>query len=222
MDTKKINKMYYSQSNQDKWVVEFLKFKKNGYFIELGAYDGIQTSNTYYMEKNLGWEGLCVEANPRVYESLIKNRTSKNINVALNNYVGECFFTNDKITTTGIRVSCNTLDNILKENNCPKDIDYLSIDIEGYEYIVLKDFNFKEWNIGLMTVEHNLYCDGNDRKNKLRIDYIVSEIKAGKLEILTIEGLATSSGFASRSNFNKAFFTNMNLTPSEYIKSLKK
>ena len=167
MDTKKINKMYYSQSNQDKWVVEFFKFKKNGYFIELGAYDGIQTSNTYYMEKNLGWEGLCVEANPRVYESLIKNRTSKNINVALNNYVGECFFTNDKITTTGVKVPCDTLNNILREHNCPKNIDYLSIDIEGYEYIVLKDFNFKEWSIGLMTVEHNLYCDGNDRKDKL-------------------------------------------------------
>ncbi len=37
--------MYYSQSNQDKWVAEFLEFKKNGYFIEVGAYDGIQTSN---------------------------------------------------------------------------------------------------------------------------------------------------------------------------------
>ena len=159
--------MYYSQSNQDKWVVEFFKFKKNGYFIELGAYDGIQTSNTYYMEKNLEWKGICVEANPRVYQSLIKNRTSKNINVALNEYVGECFFTNDKITTTGVKVPCNTLNNILQECNCPKDIDYLSIDIEGYEYIVLKDFNFKEWNIGLMTVEHNLYCDGNERKDKL-------------------------------------------------------
>ena len=67
-----------------------------------------------------------------------------------------------------------------------------------------------------------LHTPFNDWKNKLRIDYIVSEIKSGKLEILTIEGLATSSGFASRSNFNKAFFTNMNLTPSEYIKSLKK
>ena len=109
--------MYYSQSNQDKWVVEFLKFKKNGYFVDLGAYDGIQTSNTYYMETNLGWEGICVEANPRVYQSLIKNRKSKNINVALNNYVGECFFTNDKITTTGIKVPCNTLNNVLKDNN---------------------------------------------------------------------------------------------------------
>ena len=67
-----------------------------------------------------------------------------------------------------------------------------------------------------------LHTPFNDWKNKLRIDYIVSEIKSGKLEILTIEGLATSSGFASRSNFNKAFFINMNLTPSEYIKSLKK
>lgn len=159
--------MYYSQSNQDKWVVEFLKSKKNGYFIDLGAYDGIQTSNTYYMEKYLGWEGICVEANPIVYQSLIKNRNSKNINVALNSYVGECFFTDDKITTTGIKVPCNTLDNVLKENNCPKDIDYLSIDIEGYEYIVLQNFDFKKWNIGLITVEHNLYCDGNDRKNKL-------------------------------------------------------
>jgi FkbM family methyltransferase len=159
--------MYYSQSNQDKWVVEFLKLKKNGFFVDLGAYDGIQTSNTYFMEKNLNWDGICVEANPTVYQSLMKNRKSKNINVALNDYVGECFFTNDKITDNGIRVACNTLENVLKENNCPKDIDYMSIDIEGYEYIVLKDFNFKEWNIGLMTVEHNLYCDGNERKDIL-------------------------------------------------------
>lgn len=159
--------MYYSQSNQDKWVVEFLRFKKNGYFVELGAYDGIQTSNTYYMEKNLGWEGLCVEANPRVYQSLIKNRKSKNVNVALNDYVGECFFLGDKITTHGIKVPCNLLSNVLIENNCPNNIDYLSIDIEGYEYIVLKDFDFDRWNIGMMTIEHNLYCDGDGRKNKI-------------------------------------------------------
>jgi len=58
-------------------------------------------------------------------------------------------------------------------------------------------------------------------ENKLRIEFVVSEINNGKLEFLTIEGLATSSGFASRSNFNKAFFTIMNQTPTEYIKGLK-
>jgi len=158
---------YYSQSNQDKWVLEFLNFKKNGYFVDLGAYDGIQTSNTYYMEKNLEWEGICVEANPMIYNQLLLNRKSKNINVALNDYTGECFFTNDKITETGIRVPCDTLNNVLTKNNCPKNIDYLSIDIEGYEYVVLKDFDFNKWNIGLMTVEHNLYVDGDKRKNDL-------------------------------------------------------
>jgi AraC-like DNA-binding protein len=60
-----------------------------------------------------------------------------------------------------------------------------------------------------------------DWKNKLRIDYAVSEIKAGKLDRFTIESIATTSGFSSRSNFNKAFISIMNQTPSEFIKGLK-
>jgi len=78
--------MYYSQSNQDKWVAEFLEFKKNGYFIEVGAYDGIQTSNTYFFEKNFNWSGICIEANPSVFNSLIKNRKSVNVNKAVTDY----------------------------------------------------------------------------------------------------------------------------------------
>jgi len=75
-----------------------------------------------------------------------------------------------------------------------------------------------------LSIYFNEYVNApfNEWKNKLRIEYVVSEINHGKLEFLTIEGLATSCGFASRSNFNKAFFTIMNQTPSEYIKGLKK
>lgn len=61
----------------------------------------------------------------------------------------------------------------------------------------------------------------NDWKNKLRIDYAVSEIKAGKLTRFTIESIALASGFSSRSNFNNAFVSIMNQTPSEFIKGLK-
>lgn len=61
----------------------------------------------------------------------------------------------------------------------------------------------------------------NDWKNKLRIDYAVSEIKAGKLNRFTIESIALTSGFSSRSNFNKAFISIMNQTPSEFLKGLK-
>ena len=167
MDTKKIKKMYYSQSDQDKWVTEFYQNKKNGFFVEVGAYDGIQTSNTFFFEETLGWSGICIEANPHVFNSLVKNRKSINLNYAVTDYEGSCFFNNDKISNSSIgdRVMCLPLENILKANNCPKKIDYLSMDIEGHEYIVLKDFNFDEFEIGLMTIEHNLYCDGNERKD---------------------------------------------------------
>lgn len=61
----------------------------------------------------------------------------------------------------------------------------------------------------------------NEWKNKLRIDYAVSEIKAGKLNRFTIESIALASGFSSRSNFNNAFISIMNQTPSEFLKGLK-
>lgn len=61
----------------------------------------------------------------------------------------------------------------------------------------------------------------NDWKNKLRIDYAISEIKAGKLARFTIESIALTSGFSSRSNFNNAFISIMNQTPSEFLKGLK-
>ena len=60
----------------------------------------------------------------------------------------------------------------------------------------------------------------NDWKNHLRIEYVVSEINQGKHENFTLESLASSSGFASRANFNKAFLLEMNQTPTEYIKDL--
>ena len=59
----------------------------------------------------------------------------------------------------------------------------------------------------------------NDWKNHLRIEYVVSGINQGKHENFTLESLASSSGFASRANFNKAFLLEMNQTPTEYIKN---
>jgi AraC-like DNA-binding protein len=61
----------------------------------------------------------------------------------------------------------------------------------------------------------------NDWKNKLRIEYAVSEIKSGNWSKYTIEKITDKSGFSSRSNFNKAFIASMNQTPSEFLKELK-
>lgn len=161
--------MHYSQSNQDKWVCEKLNYKYNGYYVDVGAYDGIQTSNTFLFEKEYLWQGICIEANPLVFQKLCSNRKSININLAVDDKLGECFFDNDKISSTnsGFLVKKNTLNNILLENNCQKNIDYLSLDIEGNEFVALNSLDFNLWNIKLITVEHNLYLNGPENKNKI-------------------------------------------------------
>jgi hypothetical protein len=62
---------------------------------------------------------------------------------------------------------CDTLDNILKNNNAPKTIDYISLDIEGLEYEVLSSFDFSKWDVKLWTIEHNIYLDGPKEKEKI-------------------------------------------------------
>ncbi len=159
--------IYYSQSDQDKWVCSVLDNKKNGYFIDIGAYDGVNTSNTYTLEKYLNWTGVCVEANTKIYNNLKNSRDCISLNCAVSDYNGTCLFGDDSIGSGTNMINCNTLDTILTEINAPEDIDYLSLDIEGHEYNVLSVFNFKKWKIKLITVEHNLYCSGDTNKNKI-------------------------------------------------------
>ncbi len=66
---------YYSQYRQDQFLNEnIFKNKKNGFFIEFGAYDGIKFSNTKFFEETLGWKGICLEPIPEHFSALEKNR----------------------------------------------------------------------------------------------------------------------------------------------------
>ena len=58
----------------DKWIVDLTNAKTNGYFVEAGAAGGITSSNTYVLEKQLHWQGICVEPLKFFYDILIKNR----------------------------------------------------------------------------------------------------------------------------------------------------
>ena len=56
---------------QDKWVInEIFKHKKGGFFVDLAAADGVFQSNTYLLEKELNWKGICIEANPHLFKKL--------------------------------------------------------------------------------------------------------------------------------------------------------
>ena len=70
-------------TNNDKWIIKFLKGKRKGFFIEAGAFDGITNSCTYTLEKYYGWTGILIEPSI-IFNQLNKNRSkSKCVNALL-------------------------------------------------------------------------------------------------------------------------------------------
>ena len=174
------NERYSSQSGQDKIIKEvFFNNKKNGFFIEIGAYDGIMGSNCYYFEKYLNWDGIAVEPSNIQFEKLKKNRKCKVLNDAISNEVKEVEFMevtegltqmsgiNDDSFKRNINIISNnqgskmkaisiktiTFDQIVSKNT---KIDYLSIDIEGGEMNLLNSINFSDYEIKVISVENNI------------------------------------------------------------------
>ena len=150
--------------------------KKNGFFIELGAYDGLFQSNTAFFEKELGWTGLLIEPSFKGYELCKINRPNSvcyNCACVSNDYVEEFVYgdfgdINPMASINGSRLSNNevikvkaiTLEQILDEHNCT-NIDLLSLDTEGYELEILKGLNLDRYRPKYMLIE--LYT--NDYNN---------------------------------------------------------
>jgi FkbM family methyltransferase len=159
-----------SQFGQDTHVLHTIyKSKLTGYFVEIGAYNGIESSNTYILEQ-LGWNGVCVECNPKFYNELIKNRNSKNFPYAVYTTDGDTMDFYDSGGYAGlvktnnhahiindpiIKVQTKTLPSILKEANAPNFIEYLSLDTEGSEFDILSTHDFETYKFGYICVEHN-------------------------------------------------------------------
>jgi FkbM family methyltransferase len=73
-------KKYYSQIGQDQYYIENVsKGKRNGIFLDIGANDGIFESNTAALEFDYGWSGLCIEANPNLINKLKSSRPNAKI-----------------------------------------------------------------------------------------------------------------------------------------------
>ena len=171
---------YTSQKGQDKWVIEdVFKGKKNGFFIELGATDGINLSNTYILEKYFDWKGICIEPNPEFYSQLLINRNCICVNDCIDAQEATAEFRFDNKELGGIVgedtdncmkyrsqeiknlrannqifiLNTKTLQQVLVEHNAPKIIDYLSLDVEGAETRILGNFPFNKYIFLSMTIE---------------------------------------------------------------------
>lgn len=175
----------YSQGGQDIYVTRILNEKRDGYFVEIGANNGYLLSNTYLLEKNYGWKGICVEATPYRITELINNRpnaicisnavhsesnleldfTTTAIDI-LNVITEYAEFAVDFLNQSGeiIKVNTRSLTDILNENNAPENIDYLSIDTNGSEYKVLEGIDFVKYKFNVITIKNSLI---EERQNKI-------------------------------------------------------
>ena len=157
---------------QDKWVESVFKGKRDGFFVEVGAADGVGSSNCFMLEKKLGWKGICIEPNPEFFARLVRNRTAKCFQCPVAPDEGEVQFRlagyfggiqdnlamwHEKDWENGKLVSMKTrrLVDILDEAEAPPVIDYLSLDIEGGEQNIIASFPFDRYKILTMTIERS-------------------------------------------------------------------
>jgi FkbM family methyltransferase len=183
----RLERVSASQLGQDLWVAEKTGYKRKGFFVEFGATDGVLLSNTWSLERELGWEGICAEPNPhflpalrrnrqcRVSDAFIGPRSGEKVEFILAGVFGGSSEFADKdahidkreaYRSVGevINVESVSLNDFLLINRAPREIDYMSIDTEGSEFDLLSTFPFDEWNIKLFTIEHNF----TDQREKIR------------------------------------------------------
>ncbi len=155
----------------------FLGYKKEGFFVEFGAFDGEYVSNTAGLA-DMGWKGIYIEPILEYFQKCTfrhKNNDVKVLNLAvgdedkliqiskggplstISNEMIDRFnsldwskgYHNDEWE----KVQQKKLEDILTECNAPAEFELMSIDVEGYEWNALKDFNLKKWNPKIVVIE---------------------------------------------------------------------
>jgi hypothetical protein len=154
-----------SQIFQDLFAYFFSGCKKNGIFIEIGGGNGVDLSNTYILEKNFKWKGVICEPDIRLHSNILTKRKcfleTKPVSNSLNKNIYFYFkglydsYTSFHADPSAKKLKSISLNNLIKKYQLGKNIDYISIDTEGNELDIIKNFNFNKYNVKIFTIEHN-------------------------------------------------------------------
>lgn len=162
--------MFNSDAKQDEFVANIFNFKLNGYYVDVGANDSKRSNNSFYLSDTLKWSGICIEYNS-IHANSFLNREN-------------CMFVQKDATLINYK-------DLFIESKSPKEIDYLSLDVDTKSLEVLKILPLHEYEFKVITIEHDSYIYGDLYKKEQR-------------NILQENGyhLVCSDVFVQQANFN--------------------
>lgn len=162
----------FSQEEEDLVIEKLLNYKKRGFYVDIGAYDPTQFSNTkrFYLK---GWRGINIEPDPDNFKKFLKERKRDiNLNIGISSKPGKLIFYKffpDTLSTFSekemkinlgkkyklrkkIKIPVKKLSFVL-EKYCRQKIDFMSIDTEGFDQHVLESNNWKKFRPKIICIE---------------------------------------------------------------------
>jgi FkbM family methyltransferase len=166
----------HSQILQDLFVLWVLNEKRDGFFVEFGATDGLTGSNSAMLEKRFGWRGIVAEPG-RIWHDRLRasrqcvidtrcvaatsgehvtfNQAERPELSTMSSFNTSDFYSSRRRRGTRYGVETVSLNDLLAEHGAPATIDYLSVDTEGSELSILQAFDLGHYRPRIVTVEHN-------------------------------------------------------------------
>ncbi len=169
---------FRSEFGQERIALELLNGRRDGTFVDIGATDGVTRNNTYTLETEFGWRGVCIEPVLTSFNILRGNRTCAALHACVGDYsqVGLVKFHEDRGNHEISRIDahgnawvpCLTLNQVLDGLGI-MSVDFLSIDTEGNEFNILRAIDFNRHPIRVIDFEHNEQWGPIQRQNKAAI-----------------------------------------------------
>ena len=182
----------FSQKGEDMTIDWLCRSRSKGVYVDIGAFHPTQHNNTYkfYLK---GWTGINIEPHPLQFNKFIKDRPKDiNLNIGISDHKGQMIFhmfspsalstfsTTEAnryqrigyTETSQNRIAVSTLKEIF-DKYIKKNIDFMSIDVEGMELQVLKGNNWVKYKpkiICIETSDHTAIIEGKNSQKKRRID----------------------------------------------------
>ena len=170
---------YFSQAGQDKRIKDaFFRNRKDGFFLEIGAFDGVTGSNCLHFEKFMGWDGVAAEPSRTQYKFLEKNRRCQTVNKAVG-FSGDTVEFVEVVEGPAMLSGVNSEDFAMTKTFLDNDdasrtitydvetvsvmemvgdrslVDFMSLDIEGAEMKVLESIDFDRVQMRVIAVENS-------------------------------------------------------------------